>query len=123
MRITKGFLTCVLLMASTVNASSLEELAGEVNALPSYESQLESMTVVKDIDSTELSKFVYNVGLDVSNLSENQVTEIESDFGDKPFWSFCDEHDEVEIVMTGNSLWERTKLMKLQRTTDITFIH
>ena len=40
MRITKGFLTCVLLMASTVNASSLEELAGEVNALPSYESQL-----------------------------------------------------------------------------------
>ncbi|MDR9828595.1 hypothetical protein RCJ22_23705, partial [Vibrio sp. FNV 38] len=119
MQIIKGFLTCALLIASAAQASSLEELASEVNALPSYESKLESMTVIMNVDSTELSKFASNVGLDVSNLSENQVNEIESDFGDKPFWSFCDEHEEVEIVMTGNSLWERTKILKLQRITDI----
>ncbi|GEA62115.1 hypothetical protein [Vibrio comitans] len=122
MRIFKGFLTCSLIFASAANAASLEALANEVTPLPSYGAKAKS-TVIRDSKPDGLSKFAYDVGLDVSRLSDSQLVEIAADFGDKPSWSFCDQHQDVEIVMNANSLWERTKLMKLQRSTNITIVH
>ncbi|MBM7036873.1 hypothetical protein [Vibrio ulleungensis] len=122
MRIAICLLTCSISFAGLVHGNSLDELASEVTALDAYQAIVEPNRPVEHSNS-ELSDYAYEIGLDVSKLTLGQVAEIESNFKGKPSWAFCDEHQGVEIVMNGSSLWERTKVMKLQRYADITIVH
>lgn len=115
MRTVMRLLVC-LIFVSGANAATLDDLANDVSPLHTREaSQRPDMS--SDVASSPLTQFAYNVGFDVSKLSSEQRSAIAADYGDKPSWSFCDEHMGIEITVSGNNLWERTKLMKLQRKT------
>ena len=66
--------------------------------------------------NNQLSNYAYDVGVDVSSLSTAQLDSIAGSYDKIPSAIFCEEHGEFEIQLSGNDLWERTKLMKLQKS-------
>lgn len=111
-----------LLLVAGANAVTLDELANDVSPLPTLEAN-HRPDMSTDVATSSLTQFAYKVGFDVSKLTTEQRSEIAADFADKPSWSFCDEHQGIEITMSGNSLWERTKLVQLQRRSGASLTH
>ncbi|WP_221075419.1 hypothetical protein [Agarivorans aestuarii] len=123
MRIAASILVCAISFGGVAHASSLDDLANQVTVLDAYRQVAEPSLNEQPVENSQLATYAYEVGLDVSKLTQGQVSEIESGFKGKPSWAFCDEHQVVEIVMNGSSLWERTAVMKLQRYADIKVVH
>lgn len=111
-RYTLNLVLLSLVMVNTYATAGVEDLGINISSLNSVNSS-EAIVLVEPLES-KLSDYAYSVGFDVSNISQDQLDAVVGSYDKIPSAIFCEEHEEFEVQLSGNSIWERTKLMKLQ---------
>lgn len=87
------FCICFLSVVGVTHANSLDELANQVSPLGTEKNKtLMPARVTTNVEESQLSQYAYQVGLDVSKLSEEEIGTIASFYRNEPTDYFCDEH-------------------------------
>ncbi|MDN2482844.1 hypothetical protein [Vibrio agarivorans] len=104
-----------LLMSAWVNSATIDEMGINVSRLTLNNESVKVKSSRSSVEDSSLSTYVKSVGVDVSNLTETQLSSLIGSYDQMPSAIFCEEHQEFEIQITGNDIWQRTKMMKLQQ--------
>lgn len=107
--------TLLFVFASACKASSVDELGLDLSSLTGNRAVITKSEPSSAKTDNKLSNYAYQVGFDVSNMTQQQRDAVAGSYDQMPSAIFCEEHGEFEVQLSGNSIWERTKLMKLQK--------